>query len=158
MKVLFVCLGNICRSPAAEGIFQKMLRDAKLDHKVSVDSAGTGGWHEGEPPDARMMDHARKRGYDLSQLEARQFSGENDFVNSDFIVTMDDSNYSNILALDPSKVFHARVHKLVKFCRIHNVKEVPDPYHKGPDGFEHVLDILEDACEQLLLKIKDTIK
>lgn len=156
-RVLFVCLGNICRSPAAEGIFLKMLKDANLLGRITVDSAGTGGWHVGDPPDGRMIDHALKRGYDLSQLEARQFVRE-DFLRFDYILTMDNSNFENVLRLDPAGQYRSRVHKMVDFCRVHDVKEVPDPYHRQADGFEHVLDILEDGCEQLLEKIKAELK
>lgn len=158
VKVLFVCLGNICRSPAAEGVFRDMVRKAGLEKKIHTDSAGTGGWHEGEPPDARMIHHAKKRGYDISDLEARQIRAPEDFRTYDYIVTMDQSNMRNVLSLDHSKEHHTKVHPLVSFCKIHSVKEVPDPYYKEEDGFEHVLDLVEDACTELLNHIKKGLK
>lgn len=155
-RVLFVCLGNICRSPAAEGIFMKKLSKSQLQNRITVDSAGTGGWHEGESPDSRMIHHAAQRGYDLSQLEARQFVRE-DLERFDYIITMDDSNYQNVLRLDTNSQHSHKVHKMVKFCKIHEVPEVPDPYPQGPDGFEHVLDILEDGCTQLLMMLEEEL-
>lgn len=152
-KVLFICLGNICRSPAAEGIFLHMVKAEGLHDRIHVDSAGTGHWHIGENPDPRMIAHAAKRGYDLSALEARQFS-ETDFNEFDHILTMDDSNLHNVLALDRKKEHRHKVQPITEYCRIHSLKEVPDPYYKGDDGFEHVLDLLEDACGELLKKLK----
>ncbi len=155
-RVLFVCLGNICRSPAAEGIFLKMVKDADLDKHIEVDSAGTGAWHVGDGPDNRMIRHAKERGYDLSQLEARQFDRE-DFLNFDYILTMDHANYKNVVSLDVKKEHHHKVKPMTSFCRIHKIDEVPDPYHKEHEGFEHVLDLLEDACTELLNHIKKEI-
>jgi protein-tyrosine phosphatase len=153
-KVLFVCLGNICRSPAAEGVFRHMVNEAGLSGKIKIDSAGTGGWHEGESPDPRMIHHARQRGYDLSDLEARQIRAPEDLHEYDYILTMDNSNLKNVLALDVKKQHQGKIKPLVSFCKVHAVKEVPDPYYKAEDGFEHVLDLLEDACRELLLHIK----
>jgi protein-tyrosine phosphatase len=154
VKVLFVCLGNICRSPAAEGVFRQMVRDAGLSGKIEIDSAGTGAWHEGEPPDRRMIHHAKQRGYDLSSLIARQIQTPDDFHNYDYILTMDNSNLKHVQALDIQKKHHDKIKPLVSFCKIHSVKEVPDPYYKEDQGFEHVLDLLEDACRELLEHIK----
>ncbi len=153
-RVLFVCLGNICRSPAAEGIFIKMVQDAGLQDVIHIDSAGTGGWHVGDGPDNRMIRHAKQRGYDLSQLEARQFSSPDDFHNFDYILTMDNSNYRNVTSLDVKKEHHHKVKLMTSFCRVHKIGEVPDPYYKEDEGFEHVLDLLEDACTELLNHIK----
>lgn len=153
-RVLFVCLGNICRSPAAEGIFLKMVKDAGLENEIHVDSAGTGGWHVGDGPDNRMIRHAKQRGYDLSQLEARQFSSPDDFHNFDYILTMDNSNFKNVVSLDTKKQHHHKVKPMTSFCRIHQIEEVPDPYYKEDEGFEHVLDLLEDACTELLKQIQ----
>lgn len=154
-KVLFVCLGNICRSPAAEGVFIKMLAENKLND-IRVDSAGTGAWHVGDPPDARMIHHAKGRGYDLTPLRARQFITD-DFENFDVIVTMDESNKENVLRLAKSEDHKQKVKHLTSFCQIHeNVLEVPDPYYQGEDGFEYVLDLLEDACQQIIQQIKAT--
>jgi len=151
-RVLFVCLGNICRSPAAEGIFLHKIRNSKM--AIHVDSAGTGGWHVGDPPDARMTAHARERGYDLSQLEARQFDPAQDFEKFDLILTMDDSNFKNVSAFDRTGQYQHKIKKTTSFCKIHSVEEVPDPYYKGDDGFQLVLDILEDACDELLAQIE----
>ncbi len=156
-NVLFVCLGNICRSPAAEGIFLKMVDKAGLNDHIHVDSAGTGGWHVGDAPDSRMIAHAKKRGYDLTQLEARQFS-EEDFKNFDYILTMDHSNFKNVINLDVKRQFTSKVQRLTSYCKIHEIQEVPDPYYDREQGFEHVLDLLEDACAELLNKIKGELK
>jgi protein-tyrosine phosphatase len=157
MKVLFVCLGNICRSPAAEGIFRAMIQNQGLSEKVRFDSAGTGGWHRGEPPDGRMTAHAKERGYDLSDLRARQFDPEKDFQNFDLILTMDHSNFSDVCSFATAKDDLGKVKKITSYCKIHDVDQVPDPYHRGADGFELVLDILEDACEQLVQEIKTKV-
>lgn len=157
-KVLFVCLGNICRSPAAEGIFKKMVDEAGLTEQIHVDSAGTGGWHVGDSPDERMIHHARERGYDLTSLEARQFSAPEDFLTFDYILTMDNSNLRNVLNQDVKKEHHHKVKPLVTYCRIHAVEEVPDPYYDREEGFRHVLDLLEDACTELLTSLRKEIK
>ena len=156
-RVLFVCLGNICRSPAAEGIFLQMVAKAGLTESIHVDSAGTGGWHVGDAPDSRMIAHAKKRGYDLTQLEARQFS-EDDFKNFDYILTMDHSNFKNVINLDVKRQHLNKVQRLTAYCKIHEIQEVPDPYYDREQGFEHVLDLLEDACTELLAKIKGELK
>ncbi|HMN68425.1 MAG TPA: low molecular weight protein-tyrosine-phosphatase [Bdellovibrionales bacterium] len=153
-KVLFVCLGNICRSPAAEGVFLKMVKDSGLEKEIHVDSAGTGGWHADEPPDERMTHHAGKRGYDLSPLVGRQIRAPDDLEIHDYILTMDDSNLRHVRALDRTRKHHPKIKPLVSYCKIHSVKEVPDPYYKEEDGFEHVLDLIEDACAELLSEIK----
>lgn len=156
-KVLFICLGNICRSPAAEGVFRDMVRKEGLEDKILVDSCGTGGWHVGEPPDSRMIYHAKKRGYDLSDLEARQLDTPKDFE-FDYLLTMDDSNLKHVLGFDRKKEFGHKIKPLTSFCKIHEIKEVPDPYYKDENGFEHVLDLLEDACGELLEHIKKELK
>lgn len=153
-KVLFVCLGNICRSPAAEGIFREMVKKRGLERKISVDSCGTGGWHEGDGPDNRMIRHAAERGYDLRDLEARQIRHPEDLRDFDYILTMDNSNLKNVLALDVKKEHHHKVKPLTTFCRTFSLTEVPDPYYREADGFEHVLDLLEDACAELLTQIE----
>ncbi len=152
-SVLFVCLGNICRSPAAEGIFQKKVANAGLSDQFKIDSAGTSAYHEGEEADGRMQKHAKKRGYDLLSLQ-RPFRPESDFENFDYIITMDESNYHNVLSSSDNPKDHKKVHKMTSFCKVHNIDHVPDPYYKGDVGFEHVMDILEDACEELLNELK----
>ena len=156
MKVLFVCLGNICRSPTAEGIFQKMVEDAGLDSQVSCDSAGTSAYHSGEEADGRMQFHAEKRGYKLTSL-ARQLLPE-DLENFDLVMTMDESNFANTMALDPDEKYRNKIIAMTDYCKIHNVSEVPDPYYGGDAGFELVMDILEDSCSELLNEIKTKLE
>ena len=157
-NVLFVCLGNICRSPAADGVFRKLVREHGLHERIVVDSAGTGAWHAGDPPDARMIHHARLRGYDLSPLRARQFSAKSDFDQFNLILTMDDSNFQNVTQLTARADQLARVQPFTKFCRIHDVKEVPDPYYQGEEGFEYVLDLIEDASATLLNHVRGQLR
>lgn len=151
-KVLFVCLGNICRSPAAEGIFKKMVRKQRLNDKIEVDSAGTAGYHVGELPDSRMRQHGTRRGYKFDSL-SRKFTS-NDFDRFDIILAMDDSNYNNILRLAPDLDSEAKVHRMMDFSEKYENDHVPDPYYSGAEGFELVLDLLEDSCDGLLEKIK----
>lgn len=156
MKVLFVCLGNICRSPAAEGIFRHKVKQAGIDHLITCDSAGTSAYHEGDPADGRMREHARDRGYDLTS-RARHLEPE-DLEHFDLILTMDESNYNNTLRLDPEGTYHGKVKKMVSYCKVHDVGEVPDPYYGGADGFELVIDILEDSCDQLIKELEDRVR
>ncbi|MFZ6048830.1 low molecular weight protein-tyrosine-phosphatase [Pseudomonas sp. CR3202] len=151
MRVLFVCLGNICRSPTAEGVLRHKLREAGLDGQVQVDSAGTGDWHVGKAPDARTRVAAQRRGYDLSQLRARQVAVD-DFGHFDLILAMDESNLANLRRLRPS----AAASELDLFLRRYQLAldEVPDPYYGGEEGFEAVLDLVEQACDALILEIK----
>ena len=152
MKILFVCMGNICRSPAAEAIFQKMLDKENLNDKFSCDSAGVAAYHVGEGADGSMIVHAAKRNYDLTSI-SRQFLVK-DFQDFDLILTMDDRNYTDVTDLAGSPEDLGKVHKMVSYCKVHDVPVVPDPYHGGYDGFEHVMDILEDSCTELLIKLK----
>jgi len=156
-KVLFVCLGNICRSPSAEAVMKKLVELEDLENLIEVDSAGTINYHEGEPADQRMLKHAEKRGYKLDHL-AREFNLKTDFNYSDYIVTMDNNNYYDIVSLDSRNQYSNKIFKLSQFAVDINFEEVPDPYYGGSEGFEIVLDILEDACKGLLEKIKDDIK
>lgn len=151
MKVLFVCLGNICRSPTAEGVLRHKLRAAGLDDRVQVDSAGTGDWHVGKAPDSRTRQAALRRGYDLSAQRARQVEAA-DFQRFDLILAMDQSNLSNLKALRPAAAradldLYLRRYELA-------LDEVPDPYYGGEDGFEQVLDLIEQASDALLIEIK----
>ena len=153
VKVLFVCLGNICRSPTAEGVFRHVVEEQGLAAKIEIDSCGTGGWHAGDPPDSRMQSHARKRGYDLSSLRARKVAGS-DFHDFDWMLAMDESNYDDLTALQPGDG-RARLHRMGEFV-VHDgaPPPVPDPYYGGAAGFETVLDMLEEACATLLERIR----
>lgn len=153
IKVLFVCLGNICRSPVGEAIFQKLVNDKGLSSKISVDSAGMAGYHTGEQADSRMRKHALKRGYEITH-RARKIRSE-DFFEFDYILIMDQNNYNDYLLLDPGKVFRDKVFFATDFAKNRKEKEVPDPYYGGPEGFEHVIDIMEDVAQGLFRDIKE---
>lgn len=151
-KVLFVCLGNICRSPAGEGIFKKLVKEQGLENQISIDSAGTSGYHNGELPDSRMRQHGARRGYKFDSL-SRIFTSE-DFYDFDIILVMDDSNYHNVMRLAPDLDSQKKVYRMVEFSQRFGHDHIPDPYYSGADGFELVLDLLEDACEALLARMK----
>ncbi len=150
-RLLFVCLGNICRSPAAEGVFLRQLAAVGLQECFSVDSAGTGSWHVGQPADRRMRDAAARRGIDLPS-RARQIEPA-DLHRFDRILTMDDDNLAAVRGLARGSGQRALVEPITDHCRAFRSREVPDPYYGGPDGFERVLDLLEDACAGLLEKL-----
>lgn len=156
VRVLFVCMGNICRSPAAEGVFTNLIKKENLGHLISVDSAGTTAYHSGEEADPRMKAFAKRRGYDLTSL-ARQITTQ-DFKDFDYILTMDNRNLRGVLALNPTEPEKRKVFAFTQFCTHHSLTEVPDPYYSGDEGFELVLDIVEDACQGLLAKIKDQLR
>jgi len=147
-KLLFVCLGNICRSPSAENIMNHLLQQRQLAEQVFCDSAGTSSYHIGSPPDARMAAAAKQQGITLVG-QARQFQAA-DFNQFDWILAMDDQNYRDILRVDPTGQHHHKVRKMCDFCRHHPDQGVPDPYYGGQDGFRYVIDLLLDACEGLL--------
>ncbi|MBB4862455.1 protein-tyrosine phosphatase [Pseudomonas nitritireducens] len=151
MKVLFVCLGNICRSPTAEGVFRHKVREAGLEERIEIDSAGTGDWHIGKAPDARTRAAALRRGYDLSSLRARQVSVA-DFSRYDLVLAMDHANLRDLKSLRGS----SGKAELDLFLRRYDleVDEVPDPYYGGEDGFEQVLDLVERGCDGLLTEVK----
>lgn len=151
MRVLFVCLGNICRSPTAEGVFRQRVRAAGLEHCVTIDSAGTGHWHVGKAPDSRTRRAAQRRGYDLSALRARQVCQE-DFSRFDLILAMDHANLRHLQALRPQ----GSAAELDLYLRRYTLgrEEVPDPYYGGEEGFEQVLDLLERASDELLTEIR----
>ncbi|MFM2400046.1 MAG: hypothetical protein RL341_2203 [Pseudomonadota bacterium] len=147
-KVLFVCMGNICRSPTAEGVFRTLVKNASLEADVKVDSAGTHAYHVGEAPDARSQSSAKKRGYDLSSLVARQVTVE-DFRDFDYILAMDWDNLAMLQQMCPKQYQH-KLMLLMRFAGDYEEATVPDPYYGGPEGFVKVLDLVEDACSGLL--------
>ena len=146
--ILFVCLGNICRSPAAEIIFRKQAADAGLADCFHIDSAGTIGHHEGSPPDSRMAEALHRRGFPITG-RARKIRPE-DLRNFELIVTMDESNFSDVRWLDPEGLHHSKIRPFMSFCRHHSDPRVPDPYYGGQRGFDHVITLLEDGCEGIL--------
>ncbi|XP_057954881.1 uncharacterized protein LOC131148936 [Malania oleifera] len=155
-SVLFVCLGNICRSPAAEGVFRDIVKKRGLDSKFEIDSAGTIGYHEGNLADPRMRSASKKRGIEITSISRR--IQPSDFRDFDLILAMDKQNKVDIMEAYNRwrfrETFPADAHKKVRlmcsYCKKHDETEVPDPYYGGPQGFEKVLDLLEDACESLL--------
>jgi low molecular weight protein-tyrosine phosphatase len=150
-RVLFVCTGNICRSPTAEGVFMKMVRDANLHGLIAADSAGTHGYHVGEPPDQRTCQAATRRGYDLSTLRARKFE-RTDFHDFDLVLAMDRDNHTHLARLVPPSEEH-KLKMMMEYAKRFRETEVPDPYYGGSRGFELVLDMLEDASRGLLAAI-----
>ena len=152
MKILFVCLGNICRSSSAEEIMRTFVKREGLEHQIEVDSAGILSYHEGELPDSRMRMHAYHRGYELTHL-SRHVCTE-DFFEFDLIIGMDDRNIQDLKDRAPSPETELKIRRMTDYCRNKQVDYVPDPYYGGASGFENVLDILEDACEGLLEAVK----
>ena len=148
VKILFVCLGNICRSPAAEGVFKHMLRQRGITGRFEVDSAGTYSGHAGELPDPRMRSHAARRGY-LLEHRSRPVRPD-DFEKFDLILGMDDRNIDALKEKAPDVETERKIGRMTDYCRVKVVDYVPDPYYGGAQGFENVLDILEDACGGLL--------
>ena len=150
--VLFVCMGNICRSPTAHGVFKRKLMGTGLEHQMTVDSAGTHNYHPGSPPDERSQAHAAKRGYDLSGLRARQIT-DDDYAKYDLILVMDWDNLALVQEDCPSE-HRGKIRRLTEFCLTHDAPVVPDPYHGGAKGFDQVLDLVKDACDGLLQHVK----
>jgi protein-tyrosine phosphatase len=154
-RVLFVCMGNICRSPTAEGVFRRLVRDEGLEGEIEIDSAGTGDWHVGEPPDSRSAEAARRRGIELAGA-ARQFSPA-DFERFDLILAMDERNRSELAGLAPDDAARAKVRLFREFDPASNGAgdlDVPDPYFGGEQGFEQVLDLVDAAARGLLGEIR----
>jgi len=155
MRVLFVCMGNICRSPTAEGVMAALLREEGLDGSVTLDSAGTGGWHAGHPPDERATAAAHARGIELSGA-ARQVRAS-DFADFDLLVAMDRDNERDLLAAAPDDAARAKVRLLRTYdpeSAAAGELDVPDPYYGGPDGFERVLDVVQAGCRGLLADVR----
>ena len=148
IKVLFVCMGNICRSPTAEGVFRHVVDEAGLSMQIAADSAGTSDFQKGDPPDKRAQQAATRRGYNLSRLKARQVRPQ-DFHEFDHILAMDQKNLRDLNAIFPNGA-SARVSLFLDYAEKSKLKEVPDPYFGGPQGFELVLDLVEDAAQGFL--------
>lgn len=147
VKILMVCLGNICRSPLAEGIMR-----AKLPENYIVDSAGTGAWHSGQLPDKRSVTTAKNRGLDITNQRARQFK-VSDFDTFDYIYVMDNSNYKDVISLAPTEESKSKVRLILNEIFPNENVDVPDPYYGGDDGFENVFDMLDQACEAIARKL-----
>jgi protein-tyrosine phosphatase len=153
--VLFVCLGNICRSPTAEGVFRRLVASEGLEHAVEIDSAGTHAYHIGEPPDARAQEAARRRGVDLSGLRGRQALAS-DIEQFDYVLAMDRENLQHLQAIAAREHLH-KVRLFMEFAKVYGEREVPDPYFGGHGGFERVLDMIEDAAAGLLADIRQRL-
>lgn len=154
MQILFVCLGNICRSPAAEGVLRVLAAREAPELALAIDSAGTGDYHLGEPPDARMIEAARQRGYDLSALRARQVERA-DFERFDLLLAMDRQNRTQLLRRAPAAQ-ERRVRLFMEYAPEAGLLEVPDPYYGGPEDFERVLDLVEAASRGLIARLQSS--
>ncbi|MEK9725874.1 MAG: low molecular weight protein-tyrosine-phosphatase [Rhodospirillaceae bacterium] len=152
VRVLFVCLGNICRSPTAEGVFRGLVAEAGLSDRIEIDSAGTGAWHVGDPPDPRAQAAAKARGYDLSAQRARKVS-DTDFDGFDYVIGMDRRNHAD-LSMAAGQAHRGKIRLFLEFAPELGETEVPDPYYGGGDGFDHVLDLVEAASRGLLADIR----
>ncbi len=151
-RILFVCMGNICRSPTADGVMRHKVRALGLEPWVEVDSAGTHKYHPDSPPDSRSQQHAQQRGYDLSTLRARQIRAS-DFEAFDLILAMDLDNLALVQERCPPQ-YQNKVRRMTEFCRQYDDAVVPDPYYGGAAGFEQVLDLVEDACDGLIAHVQ----
>ena len=152
VRVLFVCLGNICRSPTAEGVFRKLVSEHKLEHQFEIDSAGTHAYHIGEAPDERAQAACARRGIDISRLRGRR-AVVGDIEKFDYVLAMDRENYENLLEVCPSGL-ESRIRLFMEFAPSRPEQEVPDPYFGGAGGFDRVLDMIEDAAQGLLEEIR----
>jgi protein-tyrosine phosphatase len=154
-KILFVCMGNICRSPTAEGVFRKKVEELGLSEAIHIDSAGTHNYHPNSPPDARSQKHALMRGYDLSKLRARAVE-DKDFQEFDLLITMDWENRALLEERCPSKHLK-KIKGFTEFLTTTQATVVPDPYYEGTEGFEYVLDLIEEASEGLLKVVSEKV-
>lgn len=152
VRVLFVCMGNICRSPTAHGVFRQRVAEAGLIEHIEIASAGTHAYHVGEPPDKRAQETARRRGIDLGDLRARR-AAQADLVDFDYVLAMDQDNYLALLDICPSGM-REKVQLFMDFAPHMRTREVPDPYYGGPTGFERVFDLVEAAAAGLLDEIR----
>lgn len=152
IRVLFVCMGNICRSPTAEAVFRHYVEKTGLSPHIHIDSAGTHDYHIGAAPDARTLSAAKLRGYDMSQLRGRQVEAD-DFARFDYVLAMDEANLSILQRLRPCDA-QSHLGLFLEFAERHSEREVPDPYYGGAQGFERVLDMVEDAADGLLRHIQ----
>lgn len=152
VRVIFVCLGNICRSPTAEAVFRKLVLDEGLEQHIYIDSAGTHAYHVNEPPDSRAQSAAARRGIDMSSLRGRRATDE-DIEQFDYVLAMDGENYHNLLAISADHNQH-KVRMLMEYAPDRPEQEVPDPYYGGPGGFDNVLDMVEEAARGLLQDIR----
>ncbi|MCC5788185.1 MAG: low molecular weight phosphotyrosine protein phosphatase [Opitutales bacterium] len=152
IRILFVCMGNICRSPAAECVFQKTLEEAGLSGQVEIDSAGTTAFHTGEPPDHRMQQELKKR--KVPVFGSARPVGVEDFETFDLVLAMDEDNYRSLQKTSPGKGAKAELKKFGDFCKKTPQADVPDPYYGGRDGFAKVVDMLEDGAQSLLEWVK----
>jgi protein-tyrosine phosphatase len=148
-------MGNICRSPTAEGVFRHVAQREGMLERLTIDSAGIGDWHAGDPPDKRASQHAQRRGYDLTTLRARQVTRD-DFARFGWIIAMDRSNLRDLNALKPDG-YRGNIGLLLDFAPHIDLREVPDPYYGGAEGFENVLDLVEHACKMLLERMRATL-
>ena len=153
VRVLFVCMGNICRSPTAQGVFRGMVEKEGLSHRIATESAGTIDYHIGNAPDRRARETAVKRGLDISDLRARQAVAE-DFIEFDYVLAMDRENYADLQAICPEG-HEEKLHLFLNFAPDLQLQEVPDPYYGGSAGFERVFDMVEEAAAGLLSRIKE---
>jgi protein-tyrosine phosphatase len=152
ISVLFVCMGNICRSPTAQGVFERLVENHGLSSRIQIDSAGTHAYHVGEPPDKRATQAAGKRGIELGRQRARRVSVA-DFGAFDYVLAMDRDNFEDLIAICPP-AHRSKLHLFLKFAAEADEDEVPDPYYGGPSGFERVLDLIEQAAQGLLAEIR----
>ena len=153
INILFVCMGNICRSPTAHGVFQHLVKEKKLENKIAVDSAGTYAYQAGKKPDSRAIQAAAKRGYNLSKLRARKIE-DKDFEKFDLVLAMDSDNHKDLTDQSPKRHHQNKVKYFLEFSTSAQTLEVPDPYYGGAEGFEKVLDMVEEASKGLLTFIE----